>query len=198
MQIDTKNFESLIASPNLDSELHMIRHFNCVSENLRNKLTENGIISSQIDNNLLVPGSRFYTSFASNINQLLIKAFMYDFTHHLGDNGNWLLNFKIPNSEFPSGIGTKTVVNINEISISEHINIYVEKNRGVPLLHLNVKSLPITNEFVIILKPVVDRFIFITAFPGPAAMPLPVDTLEKSLFESCKTFWDSHVFLVLK
>ena len=198
MQIGTKNFESLIASPNLDSELHMIRHFNCVSENLRNKLTENDISSSQIDNNLLVPGSRFYTSFASNINQLLIKAFMYDFTHHLGDNGNWLLNFKIPNSEFPSGIGTKTVVNINEISISEHINIYVEKNRGVPLLHLNVKSLPTTNEFVIILKPVGDRFIFITAFPGPAAMPLPVDAMEKIHFDSCKNFWDSHVFLVLK
>jgi hypothetical protein len=196
VQIDLKNIANLIASPNLDSELHMIRHFNYVSENLRNKLTEKDISSSHIDHYLSVPGSRFYTSFASDINQLLVKAFMFDFSHQLGDNGNWLLNFKIPNSEFPSGIGTKTVVNINEISISEHLNIYVEKNRGVPLLHLNVKSLPITNEFVIILKPVSDRFIFISAFPGPPAMPLPIDTMEKNLFESCKTFWDSHVFLV--
>jgi hypothetical protein len=196
VQIDIKNIANLIATPNLDAELHMIRHFNCVSENLRNRLTENDISSSQIDNYLAVPGSRFYKSFASDINQLLKKAFLYDFTHQLGDNGNWLLNFKIPNSEFPSGIGTKTVVNMNEISISEHLNIYVENNRGVRLLHLNVKSLPTTNEFVIILKPVEDRFIFISAFPGPPAMPLPESNMDFRLHSACEDYWARHVFLV--
>jgi hypothetical protein len=73
--------------------------------------------------------------------------------------------------------------------------IFIKNNRGIPLKHLQVDQLPVTNTFVIILKPEVDRFQFITAFPGEAAMPLPFDSLDPKFKEMCQKYWNGHVFL---
>ena len=64
------------------------------------------------------------------------------------------------------------------------------------LLHYHVDQLPDTAEYTVILKPTNQRPVFITAFPGPPAMPLPDPAMEQSLYVKCKSYWESHVFLV--
>ena len=56
--------------------------------------------------------------------------------------------------------------------------------------------IPSSHEYTIILKPIESSLIFITAFPGPPAMPLPDFKMERSLFEACELYWNQHVFLV--
>jgi len=55
------------------------------------------------------------------------------------------------------------------------------------------------NEHCIFAKwePAVDHWIFITAFPGPPALPIPDFRMSPELNEACQTFWDEHVFLRL-
>jgi hypothetical protein len=87
------------------------------------------------------------------------------------------------------------VVPINEISADQKSQIFYEKNRNFPLSLLLVDVLPVTNQCTLILKPSVDGYVFISAFSGESAMPIPDYKMTKAQFDACKNFWDQHVFL---
>ena len=180
----------------LQNEFHMLRHFEGVSDELREQLLISGKTQESIERELAEPGSRFYSNFAPDITTLLQRLFSDVYVEELGGNGNIVLKGAANASTFPNGIGTLSVVPLENIPIEDRDRIYYQVNRGVSLKHLKVDILPSTLVYTVILKPIEAKNQFITAFPGPPAMPLPVDTMEKNLFESCKIFWDSHVFLV--
>lgn len=180
----------------IQNDFHMLRHFEGISDELRQQLILSGKSNGSIERELTEPGSRFFSNFAIDITSLLNRLFSETHDEEMGGNGNILLKGKADAKEFPNGIGTLSVVPIKSIPVESLTKVYYQVNRGVSLKHLKVEKLPITNEYTVILKPNDDKPLFVTAFPGPPAMPLPVDTMEKNLFESCKTFWESHVFLV--
>jgi hypothetical protein len=182
----------------LQNEFHMLRHFEGISDELREQLLISGKTQESIDHELAEPGSRFYSNFAPDITTLLQRLFSDVYVEELGGNGNIALKGEANTSAFPNGIGTLSVVSLESIPIEHRDRIYYQVNRGVALKHIKVDKLPSTRLYSIITRPIEAKRQFITAFPGPPAMPLPVNTMEKSLFESCKTFWDSHVFLVKK
>lgn len=180
----------------LVNQFHMLRHFQDASDILIEQLRHSGYSEGEIKTELSEPGSRFYKNFAVDINSLLEKIFKYEFTETTGANGNLVLTGKADSSDFIGGVGSKSVVSIADLIESEKGKVFLKKNRGINLMHLNVDELPTTLDYTVILKLVNGRFIFITAFPGEPAMPLPDHKLESSLYEQCKQYWDNHVFLV--
>jgi hypothetical protein len=178
------------------NEFHMLRHFVGITNDLYMKLISSSITLEAIERELRVPGSRFYPEFAVNIQELLERASLNVYEEEKGVNGNIVLKGRADRIRYLNGIGTLSIVHIDTIPEEDRNLLFLQKNRGVDLLHFKVHTLPSTYEYTIILKATKSRPVFITAFPGPPCMPLPERSLKKSLYDHCRTFWDSHVFLV--
>lgn len=177
------------------SQFHMLRHFESVDESILQLLHNNGYTQNQIQQELSLPGSKFFSHFANNIKELLEKILLQPYQKSTGLNGNHIIESTLPIAEYPNGIGTKAVVSLEEISSAQKAQIFKEKNRNFALAHLLVDSLPVTNQCTLILKPIPEGYAFITAFSGESAMPIPDYKMSKSQFEACKVYWDGHVFL---
>ena len=180
---------------NLHSQFHMIRHFESVDDDILKLLLNNSYTQNQIQQELALPGSKFFSHFAKDIKELLENVLKYPYIKSTGINGNHIIEISIPQNEYPDGIGTKGVVSINEISSEQKPRIFYEKNRNFPLAHLLVDTLPLTNNCTLILKPIPEGYAFISAFSGDSAMPIPDYKMSKSQFDACKTFWEGYVFL---
>ena len=187
------NIQTINFTP--QSQFHMLRHFESVDDVLLQLLINNGYTQNQIQQELALPGSKFFSHFAKDIKELLEKVLLYPYSKSTGINGNHIIEILIPQNEYPNGIGTKGVVSINDISSEQKPQIFYEKNRNFPLAHLLVHTLPVTNYCTLILKPIPEGYAFISAFSGESAMPIPDYKMSKSQFDACKTFWDSHIFL---
>ena len=177
------------------SQFHMLRHFESVDDITTQLLLNNGYTQNQIQQELSLPGSKFFSHFAKDINELLEKILKHPYQKSTGINCNHIIESTLPIDEYPNGIGTKAVVSIDDISSSQQSQIFKEKNRNYSLAHLLVDSLPVTNQCTLILKPISEGFAFITAFSGESAMPIPDYKMSKSQFDACKAYWDGHVFL---
>lgn len=180
----------------IDNAFHMLRHFEGVDEQLHASLLKAGHVEKAIQATLTLPGSRFFANFASDIPGLLNQLFQYPFVVLETGDRNIQLNGQVSRTDFPDGIGTKGVINMDELSETQRAGIFLKKNRGLDLLHLQVDGIPPTWEFTLVLRPTQQGHVFITAFPGPPAMPLPQRRLGRKRQEECKAFWDRHVFLV--
>lgn len=178
------------------SAFHMLRHFEGIQDELREQLIRSGRTAQAIDKELNEPGSRFHAGFARDIEGLLTQILRDGYKEERGANGNivWVGTANIV--QFPNGAGTLSVVHIDTIPEQDRNKLFYRQNRGVQLLHFQVDQLPDTPEYTVILKPTNQRPVFITAFPGSPAMPLPDRAMEQSLYEQCKSYWESHVFLV--
>ena len=176
----------------------MLRHFETIDLVTQEKLLSNGYALSQIQQELTLPGSKFFSHFANDINELLEKVLQYPYQKSMGINGNHIIESELHLSEYPSGIGTKAVVSLDEISKAQQAEIFYEKNRNFSLAHLLVDELPISNQCTLILKPIPEGYLFISAFSGKTAMPIPDYKMTKAQFEACKAYWDQHVFLKKK
>ena len=59
---------------NLQSEFHMLRHFETIDNATQEELLSNGYALSQIQQELSLPGSKFFSHFANDIKELLEKV----------------------------------------------------------------------------------------------------------------------------
>lgn len=176
----------------------MLRHFETIDTYTQEKLLSNGYALSQIQQELSLTGSKFFTHFANDINELLEKVLQQPYQKSTGINGNHIIELEFSKADYPNGIGTKAVVTLEEISKEQQVEIFYEKNRNFSLAHLLVEDFPITNQCTLILKPVPEGYNFITAFSGASAMPIPDYKMTNAHFNACKIFWDLHVFLKKK
>ena len=183
---------------NLQSAFHMLRHFETATPEINATLINDGYSQKDIDNELSMVGSKFIEAFAKDISGLLERFKQYSFIETIGINGNLILECKVPVSDFPSGIGTQAVIPIQDIPENERRFIYLKRNRDVELLHYIVSNFPTANVCTLILKPVKNGYLFISAFPGAPAMPIPLSSMDMALYSNCKRFWDGHVFLEQK
>ena len=174
----------------------MLRHFETVNSELKDKFIGEGFSTEQIENELSLVGSKFDVEFATDISVLLNRCNQYSNKESIGENGNLIIECSVPKDDFPDGIGTQAVIPIQDIPESKRRFIFTQKNREVELLHYKVDDFPKTNLFTIILKPIKEKFLFISAFPGAPAMPIPIISMNLALYTSCKKYWDTHVFLI--
>jgi hypothetical protein len=181
---------------NTESEFHMLRHFSGHQETYINYFTSLGKSVFEIEKELNEVGSRFFPDFATNLEQIIDHLFSVGFIELLGVNGNKILKCSVSKDYFPNGVGSQSVVPVNSLSPVQREQIFYKENRGIKLKHLKVDEMPSTSEFCVILKPYKSEYIFITSFPGGQAMPLPKYEMDKLLYEECKSFWETHVFLI--
>ena len=181
---------------NSQSAFHMLRHFEGMDEQLQTNLLRAGHVEKNIQAELTLPGSRFFSNFALDIPGLLNRICLYPSVILETGDRNIQLNGQVSPADFPNGIGTKAVLHVDELSASQRAAIFLRKNRGLDLLHLQVDKVPPTWEFTLVLRPTQQGHVFITAFPGSPALPLPQHRLGRKRQEECKAFWDKHVFLV--
>ena len=179
----------------ISTTFHMIRHFEHMPVELLDEVLLKGFNKTQVNESMQMVGSRFFSYFAKDIPSLLEQVFACGFDTSLGLNGHIVLTGSVPKVAFPVGIGSLGVVPKASIPEASQKDIYLSKNRYANLLHLKVPSLPSTNNFVIILKKTNNHFLFITGFPGDASMPLPSSSMDPTLLQACKAFWNEHVFL---
>ena len=174
----------------------MLRHFEGMDERLQTSLLKAGYVEKAFKEALGLPGSRFFANFALDIPGLLNQICHYPFVQLETEDRNIQLNGHVPPADFPDGIGTRAVVPVDDLSASERAGIFLRKNRGLDLLHLQVDKIPPTWEFTLVLRPTQQGHVFITAFPGSPAMPLPQHRFSRKKQEQYRAFWDAHVFLV--
>ncbi|MEN9951523.1 MAG: hypothetical protein RLY85_2275 [Bacteroidota bacterium] len=188
----------IIADINIgpNAAFHMLRHFVEIPEMLRLEMLRSGRTEEAIEKELREPGSRFETEFAQDIEVLLDRILEDGYEEEIGANGNLVWKGWADPNRFPHGAGTQSVVHIDTIPKGSKSLIYKMVNRGVALMHFKVGKLPLTHKYTIILKPTQTRPVFITAFPGAPAMPLPERSMVESLYKQCKAYWDTHLFLV--
>lgn len=179
----------------LVNQLHMLRHFEGLSDALVASLLRAGYSEKNIKKELTEPGSRFFARFAQDIPALLESIFKNPCKEIPGDNGNLLLHGVADHSEFPNGIGTRAVLPVAAIPPTDRDRISIRRNRGIDLLHLDVDEIPSTMEFTLVLRPTNHGHVFITAFPGPPSMPLPHHRLKNPIYAQCMAYWQNHVFL---
>lgn len=180
----------------IDNAFHMLRHFEGMDEQLQANLLKASYVEKVFKEALALPGSRFFANFAMDIPGLLNRVFHYPFVLLETEDRNIQLNGQVPPADFPDGIGTKAVVPVDELTASERAGIFLRKNRGLDLLHLQVDKIPPTWEFTLVLRPTQQGHVFITAFSGSPALPLPHYRLSRKKQEEYRAFWDKHVFLV--
>lgn len=178
------------------AQFHMLRHFELNPPLLIEELLSKGYNQKQVTDAMNLPGSRFFSSFASEIPTLLEKVFTIGFVQSDGVNRNIVLSGKIPEVLYPNGIGNVGVLAKKNLTSFQQEHIYTSNNRANKLLHLKVNNLPSTNEFVIVLKKTTNNYLFITGFPGSLAMPLPTSKMNPALRKMSREFWNEHVFLV--
>ncbi len=179
----------------LVNQMHMLRHFEGLADGLEERLLRAGYTAKGIKRELTEPGSRFFPVFAQDIPSLLEKVFKYPYKEILGDNGNLLLHGTADSADFPNGIGSRAVLPVAEIPLENRNRIFIRRNRGIDLLHLEVDEIPPTWEYTLVLRPTNNGHVFITAFPGPPSMPLPDHRLKKPIYEQCRVYWQNHLFL---
>jgi hypothetical protein len=176
----------------------MLRHFESVDDLTREQLLTNGYTQKQIQQELSLTGSKFFSHFANDIKELLEKVLQHQYEKTIGINGNHIIETLLQIDDYPNGIGTKAVVPLADISKENQTSIFYEKNRNYSLAHLLVDDLPVTNQCTLILRPSTEGYTFISAFSGASAMPIPDYKMTNAQFAACKTFWDQHVFLKKK
>ena len=179
----------------INSQFHMLRHFEKPDEQLINIFLQNGYSIDVINSEFQQPGSKFYSNFARNIDNLLVTVKQQGFQLTKGLNGNTILVSNLSALEFPGGIGTVAVIPFETLSEAEKSRIVYKENRQLELAHLQVDHFPVTYTFCLILKKMEATYQFITAFPGEPAMPLPDERMESNLYKEAKAYWDAHVFL---
>jgi hypothetical protein len=179
----------------LQSEFHMLRHFESVDDSMLKQMLSNGYSQEQIQQELSLTGSKFFSHFANDIIELLEKVLQHPYEKTIGINGNHIIETFLPINDYPNGIGTKAVVSLADISKEYQADIFYEKNRNYSLAHLLVDNLPVTNQCTLILRPNTEGYTFISAFSGESAMPIPDYEMTNAQFDACKLFWDQHVFL---
>jgi len=182
----------------IDTEFHLLRHFSGLSATDEKRMADAGYTHEQIKEQLELPGSRFYASFAQDLPALIRHLEKANLVYEKGFNENVICTATFSKEEFPEGIGTVSVQHTEEIESALQKKIYVQPNRGILMNHLDVPELPATRQCSIILSENNGNKFIVSAYPGPPGMPVPGEKMNTALYEECKKFWDAHVFLVKK
>ena len=176
---------------------HLLRHFSLVNDNAIKCLIDRGYSKASIDENLQIPGSKFHDFFATDIKSLMLQCDAINKTTSLRKNGYLHISYEFEELKFPIGIGTIGIITLEELKSISSNQPVLKKNRGHQLLHTTVSKLPTTNMLTLVLKEQQSSNFLITAFPGSPALPLPSTKFSAELNETCKLFWEQHVFLSL-
>ena len=182
-------------------QAHILSHFHKLDEAYKKLLSVNyDINNEEIKTKLSMTGSKFNEGFAINPIALCEKILTgyKSFPKTIIERETTIdIVISYPQETYKSGIGLDGIININELSEKEKLNIKTKTREGFPIKMLSKKQKP-TWELNILLDNNPDNKYFTkTIFPGKYAPPFPNKEIQaKSEFIISFEFWDKHIFLI--
>lgn len=195
-----EDFLSLIQNLvfDLDSQIHIIKHFSKLDDNYIAYLqNDNNVSFELIKEKLSLKGSIFNYSFASNPLQLIDKLITADVIELIEESfsNNIELRLKFSMTKYPMGVGSNNLVNLNTLNKKQISIIENKVFNGENIQFVRTKA-QITNEIIFVTLKNKTKFNIITIYPGIYAPPFPLKDKQSAMFYNhCRNFWDEHVFL---
>jgi len=185
------------------TQFHILRHFGGIDVSYRQNIKNAISLSDEdIDKQLNISGSNFYSHFAQNPLELWERVLNHTgFNIHQMDQwkkGKMEIKLFFNKSDFPQGIAHDSLLSLDEIPTDKKAFITLEDRDGFmvqqirfdfhkPTWQLNVVL--INNETPHIL----------TIFPGIYAPQLPhPERQQKEAYNKSQQFWNSHVLNTFK
>lgn len=178
-----------------EAAFHLLRHINEPDKSFLSELESLGYAQDQISAELALPGSRFHPEFIASPDDLLLRIGQVQLEINTGITGNLELSGTCDSVNFPRGAGQLSVMKLSGLTPAERLKLEWRETRGFRVLHLITGALPHTNYFSVILKPELNLYHLITAFPGNPAMPMPASWMNNDMRTHCENYWNSMVFI---
>ncbi len=186
----------------LKTEIHLLRHFDCIDNTYRKLLKVKGYRDSYINVQMEIPGSKFNSSVIEDPRKLMEflekqkkSAFSIKKNKYNDKLVSIILN--VDEKECSHGIGFDCVVEIDEDNshkIEKDVRDMVEINtikldKKLKTWQINIIAQPIACERG-------KKYNVITAFPGILTPPLPVESNSNHKnFDDIIKFWENHAFV---
>lgn len=187
--------------PNISDKvlLHICRHFKNLPPEDLSKLLELGIDRAEIEQELMLVGSKFFSPPFSGIYAIVDyikknwqKKEVISFENDILVS-RWVLN----KSEYPLGIGNDGLVSLKSLNENELSKVYKKDRKTFVVNAYPTSQIFPTWEFNVISKSKPNPDI-LTIYPGTYAPPFPMDSMEKDFFLSCDEFWKVHALIESK
>ncbi len=170
----------------IEQAFYLLKHFTEIDLKTRNQFLEFGYSEDQINEQLLLIGSKFMTSFCQHPFELeKLIGQMEPLERIIQSNGRIASVY-----QFEKKIGTDQVIDKEQTEASEIIQL--ERN-GITIDAVERKELPSTHHLVVVKS---TEGAWITAFPGKYAPAFPSTWMTPKEHEAAILFWSSHVFIL--
>lgn len=184
--------------PNISNAvlLHICRHFKSLTSEDVSKLLALGFKESEIEQELKLVGSKFFSPPFSGIYALV------DFIEKNWEkkevisleNDTLVCRWVWEKSEYPNGIGNDGLVSLKSLNENELSKVYKKERKKFIVNAYPTSQIFPTFEFNVIskVKPIYE---ILTIYPGTYAPPFPSEEMEKGLYSFCDDFWKNHALL---
>lgn len=172
-----------------DAIYHSLTHFELLDSAIRKQLHDAGFDDTQIDAQLLVPGSKFFSLFATSPQMAVDKLKMLFPSQFINaqpeSDGRIRLSFDC--GEY---IGNQNVVDEHVLTDCEKRTIRKDIRNGCPVRTVRMERVIPTRMCQLILTMQDDTGYLCSLFPGELAPPLP-----RSENEVPDPYWKTHLFV---
>jgi hypothetical protein len=176
--------------------LHICRHFKSLPSEDVSKLLAIGFNKSEIEQELALVGSKFFSPPFSGIFALvdfIEKNWVKKEVVSL-ENDTLVSRWIWDKMEYPDGIGNDGLVSLNSLNEDELSRVYKKERKKFIVNAYPTSQVFPTNEFIVISKNKPNPEI-LTIYPGTYAPPFPTEDMEKGFFKSCDEFWKIHALI---
>ena len=182
---------------NSEQYFHLLRHFICISAEEKFFLIDKGYSDLQIEEQLHVPGSKFFSSFVEGPLALIDRLNSIPETYSFFQDKEtivFLWDMKMVNAE--NSIGTDGIVCLDNLDSIEKQKIYLSKRGSFDAQFYPSIIYPSTTKIVLVAKVLDQGFVLKTCFPGIYAPPFPATWMDFETNEKAEKFWNKHAFIV--
>lgn len=182
-------------------QAHILSHFHKLDEGYKNLLTANYDINNEgIETRLSMTGSKFNESFAINpiaLYEIILSGYKSYQKTIIERESTIDIVISYPLDSYKSGIGMDGIININELSEKEKLNIKTKTREGHYIKMLSKKQKPTWELNILIDNNPDNKYYIKTIFPGKHAPPFPNKELQGNIdYNIFFEFWDKHIFLI--
>jgi hypothetical protein len=169
-----------------EQAFYLLKHFTEVDQITIGKLIDVGYSTSDINKQLELVGSKFFSSFCQSPCDLEARISTGRLIHRIEQSNGRIARVY----EFDEIIGTEQIINITSIDSS---SIFTLERNGMNIQSISLKELPTTNKLVTVSS---ETEKWITAFPGNYAPAFPSTWMSIEEHGYATEFWENHVFVV--
>ena len=179
------------------TQFHLLRHFSEIDASYRERIkTAMSLSDKDIDKQLSISGSKFFSDFAKNPLELWERILHHnDFNIHQIEQlkGKTEIKLLFSEKEFPHGIANDSLLELDEIPADQIKMVERHKRDGFMVQQIRFDYHKPSWQLNIVLINS-DQPYILTIFPGIYAPPLPhPERQNKEAYNKNKHFWNKHV-----